>query len=180
MKKGLISFLLLTGIYFLGSCNYKFVNKRYIVKDIKGYLVFNNNNDVVFFPYEDTVDMNFLSDNHKKKGFRVEFDTYWLDSISTDYSNLLYIENDNRFSIIPAEIRCYLGTGWQTEDEYSAISYKLNNRTFELPYRLHDWRYIIEIHLLRKSDKAREAKLNIDYGPPHYRQFRRDWPGLNY
>lgn len=173
------SILILIILFFLTSCNYRLVNKRHVVQDTKGYLVFREG-EVIFFPFKDTIDAHFLADKTKDRGYRIGFDTYWLDSLSTDYSNLLYIENDTKFSIIPVEIRYYLGSGWQKEDEYSSIGYKWKNETFELPYRLHDWRSILEVHLLRKSDKERAKNLNIDYGPLHYRQSRKDWPGLNY
>lgn len=165
-KQALILLLL---SFVLVSCKYKlFVDKRYVVQDTKGYLVFRED-EVVFFPTNDTADIDFLADKHKQKGYRIEFATDWLDSLSTDYSHLLYIKNDKRLSIIPVKIRNYLGVDWEKHDEESTIEYKLNNETNVLHYKVHDWRQILMISIVRESDRKRLNNLKIDSLPPHYR-----------
>lgn len=178
-SKLLLNILFIT--FLLSSCGYRrlLADKRYIVQDVKGYLVFTDI-DVVFYPYKDTIDAHFLADKHKAKGYKIGYDTYWMDSLSTDYSDLLYFKNDTKLSIIPVEVRYYLGSTWEKEDEYGSINYKWKEDTFELPYRYHDWRSIIHIVLLRKRDEERAEKLDIPREPPHYRQFSSDWPGVNY
>ena len=67
--------ILLLLSFILTSCRYKFfVDKRYVVQDTKGYLVFRED-EVVFFPSNDTIDVKFLADNGKKKGYKIEFTT---------------------------------------------------------------------------------------------------------
>jgi hypothetical protein len=159
-----IAFLLLS------SCNYKVTNKKYIVKDVKGYLVFREE-ESIFFPYNDTIDIMFLADKNKKEGYKIGYDTYWFDSLSIDYSQLKNAEGYKvKFSIIPVEIRYYLGDVWMKKDEINTMYYKWNNEIMSLRFKQHDWRNIISIFLLRKGDQEREAQLNIDRPPLHYRQ----------
>lgn len=66
------------------------------------------------------------------------------------------------------------------KDELGTVDYRLNGKTYELFYKQHDWRNIISIFLLREIDKEREVLLNMERLPLHYRQFSRDWPGVNY
>lgn len=165
-KQALILLLL---SFVLVSCKYNlFVDKRYVIQDTKGYLVFRED-EVVFFPTNDTVDVEFLADKQKKKGYRIEFATDWLDSLSTDYSHLLFIKNDKRLSIIPVEIRNYLGVDWKKHDEESTMEYKWNNATNVLHYKIHDWRQILMISVVRESDRKRLSNLKIDSLPLHYR-----------
>lgn len=174
-------FLILALSLLLTSCGYKLANKRYIVQDAKGYLVFREGIDVTFYPFKDTVDAHFLADTHKEEGYKIGYDTYWMDSLSIDYSYLKEVGNGgSKLSILPVEIRCYLGEGWQKKDEKNTIYYYWNNELRILTFKQHDWRNIIHITLLRKSDEERAEKLDIPRKPPHYRQFSSDWPGVNY
>lgn len=178
--------LLLIVLYvalLLSSCSYKrlLADKRYIVQDVKGYLVFREGTDVTFYPFKDTIDAYFLADKHKEEGYKIGYDTYWMDSLSIDYSYLREAEKGgSKLSILPVEIRYYLGDSWQKKDEKNTIYYYWNNELRTLVFKQHDWRSIIHIVLLRKSDEERAKKLNIPDEPFHYRQFRSDWPGVNY
>ena len=148
----------------LTSCNYRlFVDKRYIVQEQKGYLVFNQN-QVIFFPTKVTIDMEFFSDKHMGEGYSVEFRTAWLKTLSTDYSNLLFIKNDKNLSVIPVAITSYLGSMWQKEDEQNTVDYKLDGVAHTLRYKQHDWRQILFISVVREIDKRRLDTLKID--PP--------------
>jgi hypothetical protein len=157
----------------LASCNYRFfVDKHYIVREDKGYLVFNND-QIVFFPTKDTIDAKFLADKHKKEGYKVEYDTDWLDSLSTNYSNLLFIENDKRLSIIPVKIRNYLGELWRPVSDKGTIDYKWNNEKYTIRYETADWRQILMISAVRESDikRIKDLKMPIDtskFVPPHW------------
>jgi hypothetical protein len=96
----------------------------------------------------------------------VEFTTDWLDSLSTDYSHLLFIKNDKRLSIIPVEIRNYLGVDWKKHDEENTIDYKWENETHVLHYKIHDWRQILMISVVREIDRKRLKELPAEGIPP--------------
>lgn len=56
-------------IFTLASCNYKlFVNKRHVVQEDHGYLIFKDDFGVYFFPTKDTIDTKFLSDKRRLQG----------------------------------------------------------------------------------------------------------------
>jgi hypothetical protein len=170
MKSKNIAILLLLSIY-IGSCNYKLLaDKRYIVQDQPGYLVFNNS-QIIFFPSRDTIDTKFLADRHKKEGYKVEYDTDWLDSLSINYDTLLFIKNDVRFSIIPVEIKYYLGSTWQLISDKSTVDYRFNDNTHTLSYEIVDYRQILGISLVRDSDRKRLKDMPVDttkFVPPHW------------
>ena len=77
-----INFCLLS----LNSCNHKLlVNKKRIVSSERGYLTFFKD-EVVFFPWPDSIDVAFLSKSHEN-GFKVnEKGIDWLDSIAGRYT----------------------------------------------------------------------------------------------
>ena len=161
--------ILLLLSFILTSCRYKFfVDKLYVVQDTKGYLVFRED-EVVFFPSNDTIDVKFLADKGKKKGYKIEFTTDWLDSLSTDYSNLLYIKNDKRLHLLPVKIRNYLGVDWEKHDEESTIDYIWKNKKHVLHYKIHDWRQILMISVARENDRKRLSDLKVDSLSLHYR-----------
>ncbi len=166
-----IAILLLLSIC-ITSCNRKlFVDKRYIVQDQRGYLVFNNS-QIIFFPAKDTVDSKFLTDRHRKEGYKLEYDTDWLDSLSADYSRLLYVKNDKRLSFIPVEITYYLGGAWRVTSDKSTVNYKFNDNTYTLSYETADYRQILGISLVRYSDRKRLKDMPVDTAkvvPPHWR-----------
>ena len=160
-------FIILLFSFFLACCNYKLlVDKRYVVHNQKGYLVFRED-EAVFFPTKDTIDAKFLADKHKKQGYKVKFTTDWLDSLSADYSHLLFIKNDKRLSIIPVEIRNYLGVDWEKHDEENTIDYKWGNETHVLHYKIHDWRQILMISVVREIDRKRVKELPAEGTSPH-------------
>ena len=140
--------------FCFASCNYKFlVYKRYVVEDEKGYLVFTQD-EVNFFPTKDTVDNYFLGEKNKEKGYRIDFSTDWLDSLSTDYSFAAEME-PKKFSIIPVVVRSYLGNVWQEKSEQNTFSYLWEGKRQILRYKVYDFRSIIHISVVRESDRKR-------------------------
>lgn len=140
--------------FFLGSCSYKLADKHYVIQDQKGYLVFTQD-EVNFYPSKDTIDTKFLADNNKKEGYRLGFDTNWLDSLSTDYSYATERKYPKKFSIIPVEVRSYLGNAWQKESEKNTFTYWWDNQLRTLRYKVYDFRSIIHIAVVRERDVKR-------------------------
>ena len=165
IKRSLITIGIL--IITLMSCNYKlFVNERYVVQSERGYLVFRDG-ETTFYPTRDTIDAKFLSDYYKRTGYKIDYATDWLDSLSINYSNTYIVENA-KFSLIPVEITYYLGDVWQQKSERNSIEYKWDSKTFTLHFKQHDWRRILMIAVVRDSDRRRLAELKTEPPPLHY------------
>ncbi len=163
-----IFFILALATFTLVSCNYKlFVNKRQIVQKEHGYLVFTGDYGVFFFPSKDTVDAKFLSDKEVKEGYKVEFETDWLDSLSVDYT-FSNTSKGEKLSIIPVRITFYLGDSWQEKDEQSYVEYSWDNEMHKLKYKQHDWRQILMISVVREEDKKRLKERKSGLFPLHY------------
>jgi len=160
--------VLIAFVFIIASCNFKlFVDKKYVVQHVQGFLVFRGENEATFYPTKDTVDAKFLADKKKKEGYRVEFNTGWLDSLSVDYSYISTIKGV-RLSIIPVEVTYYLGDAWQKEDEQNSIEYNWEDKLFVLRFKQHDWRQILMIAVVREQDKKRLKELNLGPFPLHY------------
>jgi hypothetical protein len=166
MVNKLISIIALPLIMFI-SCNYKLVvNKRYVVKEEQGYLVFRDG-EVSFYPATDTIDVKFLANRKNKEGYKIEFRTDWLDSLSADYS-YAYVVKNAKFSLIPVNITYYLGDMWQTDSEKNVIDYKWNNEAFSLHFKEYDYRNILMISVVRETDRKRLNDLHVELPPLHY------------
>jgi hypothetical protein len=137
------------------------------VQHARGFLVFRGEDEVTFYTTKDTIDSKFLADKQKKEGFKVDFDTNLLDSLSVDYS-YIPLAKGIRLSILPAEITYYLGDAWQKKDEQNVIEYNWDNQLFILRFKQHDWRQILMISVVREKDKKRLKELNIEPFPLHY------------
>lgn len=87
-----------------------------------------------------------------KEGYRVEFQTDWLDSLSYDYTSINSVKGQ-RLSIIPVIITYYLSDSWQEKDEQSYVEYSWENEMHKLKYKQHDWRQILMISVVREEDK---------------------------
>lgn len=156
-------------MFVFTSCNYKLlIDKRYVVQHERGYLIFRGEYGVFFYPTKDTLDSKFLSDKKKREGYKVEFDTDWLDSLSVDYSYISAFKNV-KLSIIPVEITYYLGDSWQKKDEQSVIKYNWNDELFILRFKQHDWRQILMISVVREEDIKRLKGLKSEPFPLHYK-----------
>lgn len=161
-------FCLTVLLLVFASCNYKLlVDKRYVVKREQGYLLFRGDYGVVFFPTKDTVDSKFLSDKRKKNGWKIEFDTEWLDTLSIDYSYIPVFKNV-KLSIIPVEITYYLGDSWQKEGDQDVIEYNWKDQLFVLPFKQHDWRKVLMLSVVREKDKQRLKGMRGGAFPLHY------------
>lgn len=146
----------------LAACNHKFlVDKRKIVNSTNGYLSFFKG-EVVFYPWHDTIDNEFLSNPHKT-GFKVkERDIDWLDSIANRYPIIVSKETPSSqladtISIIPVNMQYYLGDAWTKKSENISLYYYWNGVSYVFSYRLYDYRNILRITPVRKSDIERAS-----------------------
>ncbi|HTE30925.1 MAG TPA: hypothetical protein VK666_11170 [Chryseolinea sp.] len=161
-------FILTISTLIFASCNYKLlVDKRYVVQREQGYLVFRGDYGVIFFSTKDTLDSRFLSDEGRKEGYEIEFDTDWLDSLSVDYSYIPAFKGV-KFSILPVDITYYLGDFWQKKGEQNVIEYNWNNQRRILRFKQHDWRQILMISVVREEDKKRVREKQSGRFPFHY------------
>lgn len=169
-RKQIIIAILLFPI-FIASCNYRFiVDKRDIIQNQAGYLVFRKG-EVTFYPTNDTIDADFLSNKHKQEGYQLEYDTDWLGNLSTDYSKLRVAENASKFSIIPVEVTYYLSRMWRPISDKNEFSYKWNNNIHTLRFETADYRQILGISLVRYSDRKHWKDMPADttkFVPPHW------------
>ncbi len=159
MNKSL-SFILI--ICLFGSCNYKLlVDKGRIIEERKGYLVFFHN-DIVFFESKDTLDVKFMDVSHTN-GFRIEWqNTEWLKKLSHKAPIINDIKGSNEkafISLIPVMIRYYLGDTWQKVSEKNVIYYGFDKKMKGMIYKVHDYRRILLISVLRKTDVERISPL---------------------
>jgi hypothetical protein len=152
----------------LASCNYKLlVDKRKVVNTESGYLTFFKN-EVVFYPWRDSIDFDFLSKSHNN-GFKVnERNIDWLDSISARYPIIVSIETPmmqlpDTISIIPVKIQYYLGDFWDKDSERISLYYYWNGVRYVLSYKLYDYRSILRITAMRRKDVERA----IDFYHPN-------------
>lgn len=152
MKKLLIP---ISCIIIFGSCNYKlFVSKKSIVQNKNGYVLFLRS-DIIFFEYNDTLDSKFLNSNHRN-GFKIDgLLLNWMDSIAGKVKISIEMQQsklDETISIIPVNIVYYLGDTWQKHSEKNLIRYRTEDGVGSLLYKLYDYRKILLITLLRKTD----------------------------
>lgn len=167
--KNKIRLIQLLIILFLPSCSHEImVNKRYVVKDEIGYLVFTQD-EVIFYPFNDTIDVNFLGAKNHKEGYRVGFRTQWLDSMSVDYSAITKRSYPKKFSMVPVQVRYYLGEMWGKSSTKNSFSYLWNDQEKTLHYEIDDWRQILSISVLRQREKELLKKINFENSlNPHW------------
>jgi len=144
----------------LNSCNYKLlVNRKRIVSDERGYLTFFKD-EVVFFPWPDSIDVAFLSKSHEH-GFKVnEKGIDWLDSIAARYTiqvskGMPTAQLPDTIAVIPVNMQYYLGDFWDSNSEKNAIYYYWEGTRYVLTYKLYDYRHILRITAIRKRDIER-------------------------
>lgn len=142
------------------ACNYKLlVDKRKIVSSTNGYLTFFKG-EMVFYPWRDTVDYNFLNKSHTN-GFKVkEKNIDWLDSIAVRYpinvsKEAPVMQLPDTISIIPVNMQYYLGDSWSNESEKISLYYYWNNVRYVFSYKLYDYRNVLRITAIRKKDIER-------------------------
>lgn len=171
MKLYLIASLL---VLFL-SCNHAiFVHKKDVIHNQKGYIVFYyEKEEALFFPSKDTVDNEFLSQNHIS-GYKIwtgEKDLEYLKQLAINQTvgkNVLdkgqSIQVDEQIKIIPVNVQYYWGDGWNLNktkrQQKINIKYEYAKKEREFFYRIYDHRYIMSITPTRKSDIRR-----IEYVP---------------
>jgi len=139
------------------ACNKRLlVDKRSVVNSVNGYLTFFKG-QVVFYPWKDTNDVDFLNNSHKN-GFRVRRkDIDWLDSIATRYpifisKEIPIMQLPDTISIIPVKVQYFLGDNWTKKSATNTLFYYQNNTSHTVTYKLSDYRQILLISVIRDSD----------------------------
>lgn len=155
-------------LLLLTACNYKLlVDKKRIVNSQNGYLTFFKG-EAVFYPWQDSIDYDFLKMSHKN-GFKVkETNIDWLDSIANRYpihvsKEAPVMQLPDTISIIPVNMQYYLGNSWSKESEKINLYYYWDDVRQVLSYKLYDYRYIVRITAIRKNDIERA----VDYYHPN-------------
>ena len=157
------------------SCNYSiFVHKKDIVHNQKGYIVFYyEKEEALFFPSKDTVDNEFLNQNHMD-GYKMwsgEKDLEYLKQLAINQivvqnvlNNGQSIQVDEQIKLIPVNVQYYWGDGWNLNktngQQKINIKYEYAKKEREFFYKIYDHRYIMSITPTRKSDIGR-----IEYTP---------------
>lgn len=166
--KWIINTAILFVVSLFFSCNVVLLaDKRYVIKDLYGYIVIRDHEEITFYPYVDTIDANFLADRNKKDGFRIDYYEAWVDSLAVDYKQLTDVINIKQLAIIPVEMRYYLSDSWLKNAELNTIEYKWNNEPGILRFKQDDWRHIVWVIPRRAGDKSRKSYLDRDL-PLHY------------
>jgi hypothetical protein len=151
-------------VFFISSCNKALlINKKDIIYYQKGYITFYYDHwtEGIFFPWNDTIDNNFLSQNHLN-GFKLDRDdlNYFRElavakTIQQPNSRNDKIEFiDDSIKLLPVEISYYWGDVWKLRKQKSQqvnIKYTFQGKEINLLYTIYDNRHILWIHPLKRG-----------------------------
>ncbi|ACU61679.1 hypothetical protein [Chitinophaga pinensis] len=177
MKRHLVLyFMLIVGF----SCNrVMFVEKKDLINSHKGYLIFYyESEEALFFPSKDSVDSEFLSKSHKD-GYRIassENDLVYLRKLAVSQAivkNILQngrsIQVPDSVKLIPVKVKYYWGEKSALKlqkaiDGSNSIRFEYSNKEIKLSYRIYDYRRVMSIDLIRRSDIEKSARLYVPSG----------------
>lgn len=163
--------ILCLAFLFCLSCNrVMFVNKKDVIYNQKGYILFYyEQEEALFFPFRDTVDAKFLGRSHLD-GYKItgnERDLAYLKRLATSQTvvqNVLQngrsIQVDESVKLLPVCVKYYWGENFalklqKTIDNMNTIRFEYSNKDVELSYRIYDHRRIMSITPARENDRKK-------------------------
>ncbi|MGN7819566.1 hypothetical protein ACTJJB_05515 [Chitinophaga sp. 22536] len=158
-------------LFALMSCNRALlVPQKDVIRNQKGYIVFYyENEEALFFPWADTIDVRFLARNHMD-GYRIDRsikDLQYIKELAIGQKitkNILQddhsIQVEEVVKLLPVNIKFFWGEGWKLRKatkngQKVNIKYTFSNKDVDLIYKIYDDRQILSIVPVRESDKLR-------------------------